>query len=147
MYAEAETQRGTALVFLGDAEAAVSAFEKATTFDPRHYRALTNLGNVALERGRTDEAISHYENALKLNENFANAHHNLGVAYRRKGDVGKSVAAIRRAQRVSKQRDREEARAVLKTFGGEQRSKYLKWFLYALAAVGVFLLLRAQGII
>lgn len=145
--AEAETQRGTALVFLGDAEAAVSAFERAITLDARHYRALTNLGNVALEQGRTDEAIPYYEAALRLNENFANAHHNLGVAYRRKGDVGKSVAAIRRAQRVSKQREREEARAVLKTFGGEQRGKYVKWLLYALAAAGVFLLLRAQGVI
>lgn len=145
--AEAETQRGTALVFMGDDEAAVRAFEEAVSLDPRHYRALTNLGNVALEQGQIDEAITHYEAALKLNENFANAHHNLGVAYRRKGDINKSVAAIRRAQRVSRQRDRDEARGVLKSFGGERRSKYVKWLLYALAAVGVFLLLRAQGIL
>lgn len=145
--AETETQRGTALVFLGDPEAAVRAFKEAVSLDPRHYRALTNLGNVALEQGETDEAITHYEAALKLNENFANAHHNLGVAYRRKGEINKSVAAIRRAQRVSKQHDREEARAVLKTFGGARRGTYLKWLLYALAAVGVFLLLRAQGVV
>ena len=144
--AETETQRGTALVFLGDPEAAVRAFKEAVSLDPRHYRALTNLGNMALEQGETDEAITHYKAALKLNENFANAHHNLGVAYRRKGEINKSVAAIRRGQRVSKQQDREEARAVLKTFGGAQRGKSLRWLLYALAAAGVFLLLRAQGV-
>ncbi len=147
LQAEADTQRGTALVFSGDADAAVNAFTRATTLDPRHYRALTNLGNVRLEQERVDEAILHYEAALKLNDNFANAHHNLGVAYRRRGDVSRSVASIRRAQRVSKQHDREEARAVLKTLGGERRSKYIKWTLYALGAGGVFLLLRAQGMI
>ena len=147
LQAETETQRGTARVFLGDDEAAVSAFERATTLDPRHYRALTNLGNVRLEQGQVDEAVAHYQAALKLNENFANAHHNLGVAYRRKGDISRSVTAIRRAQRVSKQHDREEARAVLKTLGGERRGKYIKWLLYGLAAAGVFLLLRAQGIL
>ncbi len=147
LQAEAETQRGTARVFLGDDEAAVSAFERAITLDPRHYRALTNLGNARLEQGQVDEAVMHYQAALKLNENFANAHHNLGVAYRRKGDINRSVASIRRAQRVSKQHDREEARTVLKTLGGERRGKYIKWLLYGLAAAGVFLLLRAQGII
>lgn len=145
--AEAETQRGTALVFLGDAEAASRAFEAAITLDARHYRALTNLGNVALEQGRVDEAIARYEAALKLDEGFANAHHNLGVAYRRKGQVNRSVAAIRRAQRVSRQRDREEARGVLKAFGRGQRSRYGKWLLYALAAVGIYLLLRTQGVL
>jgi len=145
--AEAETQRGTALVFLGDAEAASRALGAAIALDARHYRALTNLGNVALEEGRVDEAIARYEAALKLDEGFANAHHNLGVAYRRKGQVNRSVAAIRRAQRVSRQRDREEARGVLKSFGRGQRSRYGKWLLYTLAAVGIFLLLRAQGVI
>lgn len=145
--AEAETQRGTAYVFLGDAEAAERSFKKAVELDPKHYRAVTNLGNVALEQGRVDEAITFYEEALKLNEGFSNAHHNLGVAYRRKGQVNRSVASIRRAQRVSRQGERDEARGVLKSLGRGQRGPYLKWLLYAVAAAGVFLLLRAQGVI
>lgn len=145
--AEAETQRGTAQVFLGDAEAAERAFKDALSHDPRHYRALTNLGNVALEQGRTDEAITHYQKALALNENFSNAHHNLGVAYRRKGQVNKSVGSIRRAQRVSRQGEREEARGALKALRSGRSSKYLKWLLYGLAAAGIYLLLRAQGVL
>jgi tetratricopeptide (TPR) repeat protein len=145
--AEAQTQRGTAQVFLGDADAAERAFQDALSYDPRHYRALTNLGNVALEQGRTDDAIAHYREALALNENFANAHHNLGVAYRRKGQVNKSVASIRRAQRVSQQREREEARGALKALRSGRGSKYLKWLLYGLATAGIYLLLRAQGVL
>ena len=145
--AEAETQRGTAQVFLGDAEAAERAFKDALSHDPRHYRALTNLGNVALEQGRTDDAIIHYREALALNENFSNAHHNLGVAYRRKGLVNKSVASIRRAQRVSQQREREEARGALKALRSSRGGKYLRRLLYGLAAAGIYLLLRAQGVL
>lgn len=145
--AEHETQRGTAYVFLADAAAAERAFARATELDPKHYRALTNLGNLLLEAGRTDEAIVLYERAIRLNEGFPNAHHNLGVAYRRKGQVSKSVAAIRRAQRVSRRREGEEARVAVKSVASAQGRKYLKWLLYAAAALGIYLLLRAQGVI
>ena len=145
--AEADTQRGTAQVYLGDA-AAEQTFRAAVAADPKHYRALTNLGNVLLEAGRTDEAIERYERAVRLNEGFANAHHNLGVAYRRKGQVSKSVAAIRKAQRVSRQRARDDARGSVNALAGGLRGrsgKYLRWVLYGGAAVGFYLLLRSQG--
>ena len=150
--AEHETQRGTAYVFLGETDTAVTAFVRATELDPKHYRALTNLGNLRLEEGRTDEAIGLYERAIHLNEGFPNAHHNLGVAYRRKGQVSKSVAAIRRAQKVSRRRDNEEARATVRSFAGTQLTgsrsrKYLKWLLYAAVAVALYLLLKAQGVL
>lgn len=145
--AEADTQRGTAQVYLGDGTAE-GTFRAAIDADPKHYRALTNLGNVLLEAGRTDEAIELYERAVRLNEGFANAHHNLGVAYRRKGQVSKSVAAIRKAQRVSRQRDRDDARGSVKALAGGLRGrsgKYLRWVLYGGAAVGLYLLIRSQG--
>lgn len=145
--AEAETQRGTAHIFLGDAEAAKGAFSRALQSDAKHYRAQTNLGNVALEEGRIDDAIGLYEGALKLNEGFANAHHNLGVAYRRKGQINRSVNAIRRAQRVSRQRDREEARTTLRSLGRGASGRNARWLLYAALAIGAFLLLRAQGVL
>ena len=148
--AEADTQRGTAQVYLGDAETAEQTFRAALEHDPKHYRALTNLGNVLLEAGRTDEAIELYERAVRLNEGFANAHHNLGVAYRRKGQVSKSVAAIRKAQRVSRQRDRDDARGSVKALAGGLRGrsgKYLRWVLYGGAAAGLYWLLRSQNIL
>ena len=94
---EAETLRGTALIYKNDTTGAKAAFENALGYDSKHYRAITNLGNVALENNLLEEAILQYEKALKINEHFANAHHNLAVAYKRKGEVGKSVHALKRA--------------------------------------------------
>jgi tetratricopeptide (TPR) repeat protein len=147
LLAEAATLRGTAQAFLGETEAAEVAFSEALEHDPKHYRAHTNLGNVALEAGRTDEAIAHYERALALNPNFANAHHNLGVAYRRKGQVHKSVQAIRKAQRTMRQADRDNAKESMRSLTQGPRGKYLKWVLWGGIAVGGYLILRALGLI
>lgn len=146
-YAEIETQRGTALVFLGEPDEAETAFRRAKDADPRHYRAITNLGNVALEADRVDEAIAFYEEALKINENFPNAHHNLGVAYRRKGQVHKSVQAIRKAQRVGRQQDRSDARESMRNLVGGRGGKYVKWLLWAVGAVVLYFVLQALNIL
>lgn len=146
--AEAETQRGTAHIFMNEAERAKDHFDRAIALDPRHFRAITNRGNLALEAGRLDEAVAAYEEALTINHDFANALHNLGVAYRRQGQMGKSVEKIKAAQRMMRQRDREEARASLssrRTTGAG--GKWLRWALYGGAALGLYYLLQAQGIL
>lgn len=139
LLAEAETLRGTALIYHNDTVGAKAAFERAVSRDPNHYRAITNLGNLALEANNLDEAILKYEHALKLNENFANAHHNLAVAYRKKGMVSKSVSELKKAQRVSQQKLREEARQMFK---GRQTTKYLRWLLIAVAAIILYLFIQ-----
>lgn len=141
LLAEKETLRGTALIYHNDTVNARVAFEKALMIDPQHYRAMTNLGNLALEAGHVDEAIVLYEKALKIKEDFANAHHNLAVAYRKKGQVSKSVSSLKKAQRVSQQKLREEARQM---FRGSQNTKYLRWLLYAAGAILLFLIVRSR---
>jgi tetratricopeptide (TPR) repeat protein len=141
LQAEVETLRGTAMIYYNKTVEAKEAFEKAISLDPKHYRAITNLGNLALESNNLDEAISKYEGALKLNENFANAHHNLAVAYRKKGMVSKSVSELKKAQRVSQQKLREEARQMFK---GAQSRKYLRWLLYAAIAIVAYLFFRQR---
>lgn len=147
LQAERETQRGTAYIFRNDLELAQESFARAIAQDPKHYRAITNQGNVALETGNVDEAIAAYEQALRINEDFANAHHNLGVAYRRKGEYGKSVAAIKRAQRAMRAQDSQEARSSLSSLGRSGGSKMLKWLIYGAVGYGVYLFLQAQGIL
>lgn len=143
--AEVDTQKGTAYIFKGELEDAQAAFETALERDPKHYRARTNLGNVALERGNIDQAIEHYQLALRINENFSNALHNLGVAYRRNGEIGKSVQAIRKAQRAMQQEDMSNARQTMKqTVRG---GKYTKWFWYIVIGVVVYFILRSRGMI
>ena len=143
--AEAETLRGTANVLMNKTETARNHFEQAVTLDPKHYRAITNLGNLALEAGQTDEAIAAYERSLKLNEAFPNAHHNLGVAYRRKGHINKSVRHLRKAQNATQRQMREEARTTLRSGAGQNWSKYGRWVLYAGVGIVIFLALRATG--
>ena len=143
--AEVDTQKGTAYIFKGELEDAQAAFETALERDPKHYRARTNLGNVALERGNIDQAIEHYQLALRINENFSNALHNLGVAYRRNGEIGKSVQAIRKAQRAMQQEDMSNARQTMKQT--VQGSKYTKWFWYIAIGVVVYFILRSRGMI
>lgn len=141
LQAEVETLRGTAMIYYNKTIEAKESFERAISLDPKHYRAITNLGNLALESGNLDEAVSKYEQALKLNENFANAHHNLAVAYRKKGMVSKSVSELKKAQRVSQQKLREEARQIFK---GKQNTKYLRWLLIAVAAIIVYLFIQQR---
>jgi tetratricopeptide (TPR) repeat protein len=141
LLAEVATLRGTALIYHNDIAGAKASFEKAVSLDPKHYRAITNLGNIALEENNLDEAISKYEYALKLNDHFANAHHNLAVAYRKKGMVSKSVSELKKAQRVSQQRVREEARQIFK---GGQTTKYLRWLIIAVVAILLYLFIQQR---
>ena len=151
LLAEAETQRGTAHIFLNDLEEAHISFTKALEHDPRHYRALTNKGNLSLEENDVDEAIKAYEAALRLNEDFANAHHNLGVAYRRKGKIDKSVRSIRRAQKAMRREDADEAKGTLSkslnNLNGRLGGRGLRYALYGLGALLLLWWLRSQGML
>ena len=144
LIAEVATQLGTAHVLMNDADAARAQFERALEHDPRHFRAMTNLGNLALEDGEVDAAIAAYEGALRINDGFANAHHNLGVALRRKGKVARSVRSLRRAQKAMQQQDAERARESAK---GLPVGRWLRWLLIAGVAVTVYLVLSQRGII
>ena len=145
--AEVQTLRGTGLIFMNDSEGAAAAFHRALEFDPKHYRALTNLGNLSLEAGEVDTAISYYQQALAVNAEFANAHHNLGVAYRRKGQIGKSVRSLRKAQGASQRKLREEAQQTMKRGLSGSLQRYGRWLLYAVLAGILYFVLRAQGVI
>lgn len=144
--AEVANQRGTAQVYSGDMELARSRFQQAIDLDPRHFRALTNLGNAWLEEGEVDQAIDCYKRAIEINDEFPNAHHNLGVAYRRKGQIGPSVRELRRAQRVQQRVERDRARERL-SGNSQQGNKMIRWAVYGLLALALFVILRNQGYI
>ncbi len=151
--AEREILLGTLAVIDGDETTGLVHFEAGLARDPNHVRGLTNRGNVKLEAGDVDGAIEDYERAIRVDEGFANAHHNLGVAYRRKGQIGKSVAALRRAQRHAARRDAEDARASL---GGGTRGarsgpasggRLRRWLLIGALGLLAYWLLQQRGLI
>lgn len=149
--AEKANIRGTALIFAGEFERAREQFEEALALDPGHYRALTNLGNAALESGDPDGAIEYYNRAINQNADFPNAHHNLGVAWRKKGNIGRSIAALKAGQKAQQRFEQAEAREQLgsmtRRLGGGQGSKYLKWIVWGAVAAAVYWFLSSRGTI
>ncbi|HLR47312.1 MAG TPA: tetratricopeptide repeat protein [Deinococcales bacterium] len=147
--AEKANIRGTALIFAGEFEQARAFFEQALEVDPGHYRALTNLGNAALESGDPDGAIEYYQQAITLNADFPNAHHNLGVAWRKKGKIGKSIASLKAGQKAQQRFEQAEAREQLgsmtRRFRGGTAGKYLKWLLWGALAAGAYWFLVSRG--
>lgn len=67
----------------GDADGAEASLHVALEYNPRYAEAHSNLGLVALTRGRPAEAIPHLTRAVQLNPDFAEAWNNLGVAHQR----------------------------------------------------------------
>jgi len=151
LFAEKMCQQGTANIFLNETEKAKGLFTDGLELDPKHYRSLTNLGNLYLEAKETDTAIQYYEKALAIKEDFGNALHNLGVAYRQKGDISKSVGLIKKAQGNLRKAEAEDARGRLSSrlSGplGSGSGRLMKYGFYALAVVAVLFLLRSRGIL
>lgn len=147
LFAEKMCQQGTANIFLNDIEKAKQEFAGGLELDPKHYRVLTNLGNLHLEAKETDTAIQYYENALAIKEDFPNALHNLGVAYRQKGQISKSVNYIKKAQSNQRKSEAEDAKGALSSSVANQGGKFIKYGFYALAVIVVLWLLRSRGIL
>ncbi len=138
--AEAWVRRGVELALSGEREAARGAFEEALRWDPRHPRALVNLGNLELEAGRVDAAIDYYQRALKLDPDLADAHHNLAVAYRRKGEIDRMVRHLKRAERLRLYPPRES-----RGRRGGVPPFFTRFWFWLLLAVLLYLLLGGRG--
>lgn len=94
-----------------DSNQAREYFHQAIALDAEHYRARMNLGNLLLESGNAAAAEAEYQQVLKIAPEYEGLHHNLGVALRRQGKMYQSVGAIRRAQRLTLRRSREQSKA------------------------------------
>ncbi|WP_310583479.1 tetratricopeptide repeat protein [Deinococcus sp.] len=130
---------------LQDREAqARQTFGEAIAHDPGHYRALTNLGNMALEGGDATGAERMYRQAIALNGDYAGAHHNLGVALRKLGRVGDSVRAIKAGQRLSVRQTRRDQDDELKADPRTQRTVQLLR-IGMIVLVVLLVLLAAKG--
>jgi len=142
--AEKLTLEGTANVYSVENSQAMQNFKTALEYDPRHFRALTNIGNLNLEAGNIEQAISNYENALKINDSFSSALHNLGVAYRKQGKLNKSVKYLKKAQRAKNKELKAEARESMKAGENKKVMRYLRYFAIGLTLLAVITILIRQ---
>lgn len=128
----------------GEPERAREQLNEALALDPGHYRALTNVGNLYLEAGNAVLAEQTYREVLALNPEYDGGHHNLGVALRRQGKMNEAVRAIRRGQRLTMKRTKEETDAEVKEqLGRSPVFKTLRWLALAAVLLLIWLALRA----
>lgn len=144
LQAEKYTLLGTANVYSNQNTQAMQNFTKALDFDPKHFRAMTNIGNLQLEAESVDLAIANYENALKINDSSSSALHNLGVAYRKKGKLTKSVNYLKKAQRAKNKELKEEARETIKSGENKKAIKYIRYFMIGVTVLAITAILIRQ---
>ncbi len=85
-------------------------FRQSLELDPKFAPALTNLGNVFLERGNAEEALRLYEEALTYDPNYSSAHHNMAAALKKLGRIRPMVQHLKDAQKAFREKERETAR-------------------------------------
>jgi tetratricopeptide (TPR) repeat protein len=81
----------------GNADEALSHYQKAAQINPRSVEAQFNLGNIFLRKGRADDAITQYQTAVKINPRYAAAQFNLGAALAQKGRLDDAIAQYQKA--------------------------------------------------
>jgi Flp pilus assembly protein TadD len=70
----------------GNVEAAITAYERALTLDPRFVGAYVNLADAYRQQGRDDEGEKQLRNGLSLLPHAADLHHALGLLLVRKAN-------------------------------------------------------------
>ncbi|ADV68345.1 tetratricopeptide repeat protein [Deinococcus maricopensis] len=146
--AEALNVQGVLYALGGDVTDARAAFQAALDLDARHYRALTNLGNLDLEAGAYADAERQYRAALALHKDYPGAHHNLAVALRKQKRMGESLRSFKTGQRLAGRQERERTRVEMQAQSGKLSGALprnrLVWIAGA-AVVGVLLLRNLLG--
>lgn len=93
---------GLAYKEMGLLERAKEHFQIALSLDPINcIDALTNIGVIYEETGRTDEAIECYLSALRYLPYDADLHYNLGTAYAQKGAFDLAILEYRKALEIN----------------------------------------------
>jgi tetratricopeptide (TPR) repeat protein len=108
--AEANNQLGVLEAVCEKPDLARSHFQAALATDPRHYRAITNLGNLELEIDNLQTAEMRYREALKLNPEYSVAYNNLAAVLKRQGKRGEAVDMLKKSQRMSLKEIRQQNR-------------------------------------
>ncbi|MCA9433185.1 MAG: tetratricopeptide repeat protein, partial [Candidatus Omnitrophica bacterium] len=62
-------------------EGAAEEYRAALALDPKHFRALNNMGTVMHRLEKFEDAIGYYQRVLEINPTYARAMENSALAY------------------------------------------------------------------
>ncbi len=98
-YNYAETYNNLATVYqkIGDLEKAKENYQKAVDFDPNYFRAISNLGIIAILEQDYEQADDYFNQALAINSYFGIAHHGLAVTQVNRGDTAAAIKSYQRS--------------------------------------------------
>jgi tetratricopeptide (TPR) repeat protein len=85
-FAEGWNSRATALFFMGQLEASAADVEKTLALEPRHFGALSGLGQINLALEREAEALKAFEAALKVNPHLSSVREAVDTLRKRRKD-------------------------------------------------------------
>jgi tetratricopeptide (TPR) repeat protein len=91
----------------GDAERAISAYDRAIVANNREYRSFLNRGNVHFQEGDFKSAIRDYEAAGQRAPRATEVYYNLSLARSEAYDFDGQAAAIAKARAISEAQVRE----------------------------------------
>ena len=104
--AQANLERGRALLNSGNATDAIAVLSTAVSTDPTPHEAHNLLGVAYEMKGLRDRAFESFEKALKADNNNGEYLNNLGFLYFKNGDTDKAVKYLKRAVKVAPQTQR-----------------------------------------
>ena len=142
---EAENNLGVLEALVENASAARAHFQAALSADPRHYRALTNLGNLELEAGNLEQAEILYKQVIAIQPEYSVVYNNLAAVMRKRGKRHESVEFIKKSQRLHMRELRGQTKGTAVGQGtGNQLSKFFansvaRW---GVALIAIYLIWR-----
>jgi tetratricopeptide (TPR) repeat protein len=82
---------------------AESLYQQALAFDPRHVKALNNLGVLYMTQKRSEEAMELFVKALAIQDAYVDPYYNLACLYSQLGNVRASLSYLERAAKIDGQ--------------------------------------------
>jgi tetratricopeptide (TPR) repeat protein len=82
---------------------AESLYQQALAFDPRHVKALNNLGVLYMTQKRPEEAMELFVKALAIQDAYVDPYYNLACLYSQMGNVRASLSYLEKAAKIDGQ--------------------------------------------
>lgn len=99
-------------------------FQGALGVEPKFAQAHMNIGNLYFERGEYQQALEKYLEAEQIQPELPAIHNNLGAVYKKLGKIELSVQHRRKAQKLERTVQQQEAKVATQSAGKELKRRF-----------------------